>query len=76
MTTIAFLRHQTACARCGEELVAPERSEYLSIEEIHHYWCCWDCGFEFETLDHVLAETIVPTELVKKCLPSLLGACG
>ncbi len=74
MTSVAFLHHFTGCPPCGEDLVAPERSEYLSTEEVHHCWCCWDCGFEFETLDHLHAKATVPTELVKKCLPSLLVA--
>lgn len=74
MTSITFFRHSTTCPQCGEELIAPDKSEYLSIEEIHHSWSCWDCGFEFETLDHIQAETLIPTELVRKFLPSLLVA--
>jgi hypothetical protein len=69
MTSIAFLRHSTECPGCGEESVAPERSEYISIGEIHHFWCCWNCGNEFETLDHVDAAASLPSELIIKGLP-------
>jgi transposase-like protein len=72
MTSISFLEHSTGCPRCQEETIAPERSEYLSRGEIHHFWCCWSCGYEFETLDHL--EGTVPSELIKKHLPSLLVA--
>jgi transcription elongation factor Elf1 len=74
MTSISFFRHSTECPACGEESVAPERSEHLSTEEVHHFWCCSNCGVEFETLDHLQTDTIIPTELVRKFLPSLLVA--
>ena len=74
MTSIAFFRHSTWCPECGEELIAPERSKYVSTEEIQHFWCCWECGNEFETLDYLLADATAPTELIKKRLPSILAA--
>jgi len=73
MTAIAFLRHSTECPKCNEESVAPERSRYLSIREVHHFWCCWNCGNEFETLDHINAAANVPTELVRKRVPALVA---
>jgi len=74
MTSIAFFRHSTHCPACGEETIAPLRSEYLSTVDIHHCWCCWNCGDEFETLDHVDAAANVPTELIRKRLPALVAA--
>ena len=74
MTSIAFFRHSTHCLACGEETIAPTRSEYLSAAEIHHFWCCWNCGNEFETLDHVNPAANAPTELVRKRLPALVAA--
>ena len=74
MTSIAFYRHSTRCRACGEDCIAPERSQYESAEEIHHFWCCWSCGDEFETLDHLSAGTAFPAELVRKHVPVLLAA--
>ena len=74
MTSIAFFQHSTYCSACEEYSVAPTRSEYVSNMEIHHFWCCWNCGNEFETLDHVNAEATMPTELVRKSLPVLIAA--
>ncbi len=74
MTSIAFFRHSTRCPTCGEESIAPAQSEYLSAAEIHHFWCCWNCGIEFETLDHVDAAANLPTELIRKRLPVLKAA--
>lgn len=74
MTTIAFLRHSTLCPKCGEDAFMPERSEYVSAAEIHHFWCCWHCGEEFETLDHLCLENTPSSELIRKSLPSLLVA--
>jgi hypothetical protein len=74
MTTVAFLRHSTLCPKCGEDAFAPERSEFVSATEVHHVWCCWHCGDEFETLDHLETAAAAPSELIRKALPSLLVA--
>ena len=74
MTSIAFFRHQTICAKCGEDSLAPVQSEFLSVEEIHHFWCCWSCGNEFETLDHLSNTATIPSELIRKHVPALLAA--
>ena len=74
MTSIAFLRHSTFCPSCGEQSIAPERSEYVDKVDVHHFWCCWHCGNEFETLDHVGVEGALPSELIKKSLPVLSAA--
>ena len=39
-----------SCAKCGELMVAPESSEYLSGDEVHHIWICDGCDYPFETL--------------------------
>jgi len=74
MTSIAFLRHSTLCPQCGEETFAPERSEHVSTGEVHHSWCCWDCGNEFETFDRLFVDAALPDETVEDFLPSLLVA--
>jgi len=74
MASIALLKHSTGCPKCEEQLIAPERSESISTVEVHHFWCCWSCDHEFETLDHLQLEGAPPSELIKKCLPSLLAA--
>ena len=66
MTSVAFFRHFTRCFACGEEPIAPVQSQYENDEEVHHFWCCWNCGNEFETLDHVNATADMATELVRK----------
>jgi hypothetical protein len=37
-------------AKCGELMVAPESSEYLSGDEVRHIWICDGCDYPFETL--------------------------
>lgn len=44
----------TRCGQCGDNLIAPESSAYVSygrdIEgHISHLWCCSNCGYQFET---------------------------
>jgi uncharacterized protein with PIN domain len=39
----------TACAQCGDPLVAPERSEHVNERCVRHLWSCEACGYEFET---------------------------
>jgi hypothetical protein len=74
MTRVAFFAYSNWCPKCGEQCFAPEQSEFLGTEEVHHFWCCWDCGNEFETLSHVNADTDAPTEIIRKNLPLLLAA--
>jgi hypothetical protein len=73
MTSVAFFRHSTRCFACGEESIAPLQSQYENDDEIHHFWRCWNCGNEFETLDHVNATANMATELVRKGLPALMA---
>jgi hypothetical protein len=37
------------CPKCGELLIAPESSKYLSGDDIRHSWLCEECEFPFET---------------------------
>lgn len=37
------------CVQCGDLLVAPGRSEYVSERQVRHRWCCSECGCTFET---------------------------
>jgi hypothetical protein len=39
-----------SCAKCGELMMAPESSGYLSGYDIRHIWVCDGCDYRFETL--------------------------
>ena len=39
-----------SCAKCGELVMAPEFSEYLSSYDVRHMWVCDRCDYRFETL--------------------------
>ena len=39
-----------SCAKCGELVMAPEFSEYLSVYDVRHMWVCDGCDYRFETL--------------------------
>ena len=41
--------------------------------EIRHFWCCANCGCEFETWT-VFPKTKLPPELIKDFFPALLVA--
>jgi DNA-directed RNA polymerase subunit RPC12/RpoP len=73
MTTILALRHSTDCVRCGDALIAPERSEYVDTDEIRHNWQCSRCGHEFETLDPIPLTALSP-DVIEEFLPNLLVA--
>jgi len=62
------------CVRCGEEQIAPARTEYMSEEEINNLWCCSNCGYVFKTSDHLHGEPTLTTELIEAFLPNLLVA--
>src|SRR5271169_4524530 len=65
------------CGQCGDNLIAPESSAYMSygreIEgHIRHLWCCSNCGYQFETSLRFATREDFQTELSEKILESLL----
>lgn len=40
----------TNCVQCGNELIAPERSEYRDGRQIRHFWHCSKCEWSFEVV--------------------------
>ena len=40
----------TICAKCGEALIAPDWSEFVSERLVVNLWSCDRCGDRFETL--------------------------
>jgi hypothetical protein len=38
------------CIQCGDELIAPERSEYRGERQILHFWRCAKCDRCFEVI--------------------------
>lgn len=40
----------TSCPKCGEAMIAPESSKYLSRGKVGHAWVCDKCDHQFETL--------------------------
>lgn len=74
MTTIKSLRQSSKCAACGEWLIAPERSAYLSEEQVSNFWVCPKCGNEFETSIYLTHEVPLTPEVVDTFFPTLLVA--
>jgi hypothetical protein len=37
------------CIRCGNELIAPENTEYVDHQLIRHVWLCPKCHARFES---------------------------
>lgn len=79
MTTIASTRRSDygmTCAQCGEALIAPEWSEYVTERHILNLWSCTKCGCQFE--HSVYLPTAANLEMDRKVLeeffPSLLVA--
>jgi hypothetical protein len=38
------------CKQCGNELIAPERSEHRNRRQVHHVWHCPKCSACFGSL--------------------------
>lgn len=72
MTTLASLWEQHDCSRCGEELIAPDRSAFVSEDRVCHFWVCSHCGHEFETFSDL--KPALPASVVEAFMPSLLVA--
>ena len=53
MRTVASKRRSsfgTDCVQCGDELIAPDRSEYRDERHILHLWRCSKCDCSFEVI--------------------------
>jgi len=79
VTKVAAIRNserETTCVKCGETLIAPEWSEYVSEGLVLNLWSCWNCGQRFETEAHipVVATSTADSELLEDFFPSLLVA--
>ena len=44
------------CVRCGNDLIAPEKSEHLDDRRIRHLWHCPKCRVRFEAFLRFPAE--------------------
>ena len=77
MSSVPFTRRTrfgAQCSRCSEELIAPEKSEFVNDAEVRHAWCCPICGYEFFLSVQIDPKTPMPLELVEQYLPALLVA--
>jgi ribosomal protein L37AE/L43A len=76
MTKVASLRtfHDMICEGCGEELIAPEWSEYVSEQLVINIWSCPSCSNQFETKAQMPADTKATAIAINNFFPSLLVA--
>jgi hypothetical protein len=74
MRTIASIRQSCKCESCGQWLMAPERSTFVSEEQVTHFWACGKCGNEFTTSFFLGPEQPLAPEVVTTFLPTLLVA--
>jgi uncharacterized protein with PIN domain len=68
------LKQSSKCDSCGEWLIGPERSAYVSEQQVSSFWVCPKCGNEFATSIHLTEEVPLTPEVVDTFFPSLLVA--
>ena len=64
----------TTCARCGEMLIAPDWSEFVSERLVVNLWSCTDCGDWFETRACMPADAAPSKIACEEMFPALLVA--
>jgi hypothetical protein len=79
MATVASIRNfqfETTCEKCGEPLIAPEWSEFVSGGLVLNLWSCTkcDCRFETEACMPPDAESEDDRKALEAFFPSLLVA--
>jgi hypothetical protein len=64
------------CEKCGDTLIAPEWSEYVSEHEVVNILSCTTCDFQFETTANTPAdaESEINSNVLGYFFPSLLVA--
>ena len=63
----------TTCIQCGDALIAPEWSEYVSEQLVLNLWSCTKCGCRFETSGYLPADA-EPVIVLEEFFPALLVA--
>mgnify|MGYP001558473927 CR=1 FL=1 len=79
MTTVASTHNTdcgTTCIQCGDALIAPEWSEYVSERLVLNLWSCSKCGCRFETEAYMPADakSAIDALTMEAFFPSLLVA--
>ncbi len=79
MTTIAPIpdtERGMTCDKCGNTLIMPKWSEYVSDGLVLNFWHCWKCGYCFETDAYmsVDVEFKIDSKVVEQFFTSLLVA--
>ncbi len=78
MTTIAPADDRMICDKCGNTLIVPKWSEYVSDGLVLNFWYCWKCGYQFKTQSDAFtpvdADSKVDRKLLEECFPPLLVA--
>jgi len=79
MARIASIRHSEqwmTCTKCGDALIAPEWSEYVSKQHVRHFWNCTNCDYQFETSVYLPPDfrSINNIMVMEELFPSLLVA--
>jgi ribosomal protein L37AE/L43A len=66
----------TTCEKCGEALIAPEWSEFVSERLVINIWSCGNCGLEFETEAYFSAgaKSNLESKVLEAFFPTLLVA--
>ena len=66
----------TICTNCGEMLIAPKRSEFVSERLVVNLWSCTKCGDRFETKACMAADAApkISKALWEEMFPPLLVA--
>ena len=66
MATMISNRRSTfgiSCVRCGEELIAPDKSEYRAGTHIRHLWLCPKCATRFESIQQIPVEAMTTDDI-------------
>ena len=66
MATMISNRRSTfgiSCVRCGEELIAPDKSEYRAGTHIRHLWHCPNCSARFESIEQIPVEAMTTDDI-------------
>lgn len=64
----------TICIRCGEALIAPERSEQVSEGLVRNFWACSKCGCRFDAEVPADSKSAIDADTMEAFFPSLLVA--
>jgi formylmethanofuran dehydrogenase subunit E len=76
MVSMSSTDRGSTCSKCGEMVISPDRSVFVSEWSVLNFWSCAQCGEQFDTMACRLKGAELETSATKDELLRSLSAAS